>query len=224
MNISILDSSDLSQKTIISSWTAFGFLRSLNSKGEFSLTINANSKQAKLIEEEQIVYVSSTMCGLIKKVGINSRQNTADEDMTISGIELKDITAARVTRPASGVESFQYTSKTVGHIVYNLLDKLFVGVINPDNLIPYVRLDDFTAIGDTRDFSTRLKPLNTEIYNELLEPSALGIECRLDTTQKLVYFNLFEGVDRTKDQSVNPRAIFEINKGTLDSCITNFDS
>lgn len=65
----------------------------------------------------------------------------------------------------------------------------------------------------TKDFSTRYKPLDSEIY-QLLQEETLGLKYEVNLTTKDIDLSVLLGLDRTIDQSTNPSAIFALKLGT----------
>lgn len=219
MNKILILDKDLTQETIISSWISFTFNRQLNSMGSFELVINANSRHASLIETGQILYCDDKRCGYINKIEISSQGNIANENMMISGIELKDVIASRITYPPTGLEAWSYTNQTTEDIVRDLLDKMFINAENPKRNISIFQLGSALGVGTNKDFSTRLKPLDSQIY-ELLVEDTLGLSCTVDLFFKNATLTVVAGVDRTIVQNENPRAIFSLNMGTLQNATT----
>jgi len=217
MNIIILNK-NLEQEAVISSWIEASFSQSINSQGAFRLRINANSKQAEEIELGQIVYLEPEMCGYINRIERISEKNVSDEVLSISGIALKDTMKSRITYPPSGQESYSYTETKADSIACDLIDKLLINPTDSRKKVSIFKLDGISAIGSEMDFSTRLKPLDSQVY-ELLSYDNLGLKCWIDLDAKTACFKVFEGVDRTINQMENPRAVFSLDMGTLQSSI-----
>jgi hypothetical protein len=222
-NIAILDR-NLCQKTIISDFKSFTFSQSLNGKGAFELIISAHTKQAENIEVDDILNFSQYENGIIESIVLESDKDKAHENYVISGIELKDITKWRKTIPPAGLESWHYVSKTAEYIVRDLIDNFFVTCTQDlRNRINIFALGSQIGVSETIDYSSRLKPLDLQIHDLLVE-NGLGLRCDLDKTASKVYFEVYRGIDRTIDQSVNSRALFSLEQGTLIEMISTFST
>lgn len=221
--IEIFNRPGIDRQTVISSWVSLTFDRRLAQKGRFELVINANTKQASEISLGQIVYFSEKECGYIDRIEVRSQQNIANENMHISGIELKDTIESRITFPPAGEEFFNYVDETTENIIIDLLNKLLINPSDARKKVPFFALGPTVGGGKLRDFSTRLKPLGQQIF-ELLIEDGLGIKCDLNIIDKKAYFSVIRGLDRTASQSINTRVVFSISRGTLQSAVTTKDT
>ena len=221
MSIIILDHT-LTQQTIISSFESFDYERNLNKKGRCQLTVNANMRQARIIEVGHILYVLEEVCFYVQKIEEIAEGCLADYRLVITGIELKDVIGSRVTSPPSGDECYRYTQQSTEHIVRDLIDKHFIHPTDVDKCVPIFRLGNTHNVGKVRDYSTRFKQLDTQIYELLLE-DRLGLKASVDLETKLVSFSVYEGVDRTIGQKDRPPALFSLGMGTLSRANTLWD-
>jgi len=218
MDVLILNQ-DLTLKQVLSSWEYFSFTQKLNAKGLFSLLVNANSPEVKDIHVGQLIYFSPTMCGYITKKEITSESDKQSEKMEISGIALKDAIASRITYPPEGQEAFNYKKKTTEAIVFDLINQLLVNPGDERKKIPIFRLGNKKGYGTEQDFSTRLKALDTQIY-ELLVADKLGLRCSVNLNNKLATFSVYKGVNRTINQKKNAPVLFSLELGTLGKAVT----
>lgn len=209
----ILDT-DLEIVNIISSWSSFSFTKTLNSQGTFRLTINANSRNAGQINEGQILYDGYDKAGYIKKIESYKQTDSAKDNLIISGIELKDVIGSRIVYPPSGQEACSYVSQKTEYIIRDLIDKQIINPTDTNRAVDIFQLGASNNLGTNKDFSSRLQMLSKEIYKLLLDDS-LGIKCVIDMEIKKAVIGIYEGLNRTADQSTNPRAVFNIKNGTL---------
>ena len=95
-------------------------------------------------------------------------------------------------------------------------------LVNPADMrkkVPVFKMGGRSSVGTIIDFSTRFKQLDTEVYS-LLEQDKMGLKCTVDLNAKLIYFSVYQGIDRTVSQKINPRAIFALDFGTLNQAVT----
>ncbi len=221
MELLILDK-NLNLKNVLTNWEYFSFSQKLNARGEFELSINANLPQADELYVGQLLYLSPTACGYITRKEVVSEGGMSDEVINISGIELKDLISSRITAPPEGQEAYVYEKVKSEEIVYDLIEKLIINPKDARKRIPIFRLNDAQGIGTKQDFSTRFKPLDTQIY-ELLLSDQLGLRCSVNLNQKIAALSVYQGIDRTIEQTKNASAIFSLNMGTLEKAIKTQD-
>ncbi len=221
MELLILDQS-LGLKQVLSAWEHFSFTQRFNARGEFSLVINANLSQAKNLAVGQLLYLSPTCCGYITRKETVSQADTANEVVNISGITLKDVIASRITAPPEGMEAYTYTKKPSDVIVMDLLDKLLVNPSDTRKRIPIFQLGRVQGIGTEQDYSTRFKPLDTQVY-ELLAGDNLGLQCTVDLDQSLATLSVYQGINRTIEQTDISPVVFSLNMGTLEKAVNTED-
>jgi hypothetical protein len=143
----------------------------------------------------------------------------ANELMEISGIEVKDIIKSRITFPPQGEEAFVYTQKKSDEIVMDLIEKHLISPEDSRKRVSIFKLGGSSSAGSVIDFSTRLKPLDNQIYG-LLQKDKLGLKCMANLKAKQIEFSVFYGLDRTIAQNKNSRAIFSMDYGTLNQSLT----
>lgn len=221
MELLILDQT-LGLKQVLSAWERFSFTQKLNARGEFSLTINANLPQAENLSVGQLLYLSPTMSGYITRKETISQADVANEVINLSGISLKDMIASRITEPPEGEEAFTYEKQPTDTIVMDLINQLLVSPEDERKRIAIFELGEIFGVGTEQDFSTRLKPLDAQVY-ELLAVDNLGLRCSTDLNRKKATFSVIKGADRTIDQTRNAPAIFSLNMGTLEKAVMTQD-
>ncbi len=221
MELLILDQ-NLGLKQVLSAWEHFSFTQKINARGEFSLTINARLPQAENLSVGQLLYLSPACCGYITRKETISQADVANEVINISGISLKDMIASRITEPPEGKEAFVYKKQPTDAIVMDLINQLIVNPQDQRKRIAIFELGEIFGIGTKQDFSTRLKPLDAQVY-ELLAGDKLGLLCSADLSRKKATLLVYKGADRTIDQTRNAPAIFSLNMGTLEKAVMTQD-
>ena len=221
MELLILDQK-LELKQVLSAWEHFSFTQRLNARGEFTLAMNANLPQAEALSVGRLLYLSPAMCGYITRKEVISQTDQANELIKVSGIALKDIIASRITTPPAGKEAFEYINQPCDTIVMDLLDKLLVNPADERKRIPIFSLGRVQGFGKKQDYSTRLKPLDTQVY-ELLTADQLGLQCLVNLNVRLATISVYKGVNRTIEQSDVSPVVFSLNMGTLEKAVNTED-
>lgn len=212
MNIIILDDT-LTQQSLVSHFIKLSFRRNFNGEGGFELHVNMNEKNADELTEGRFVYLDNKRCGIIESVEKYSQEDKRSEIMVVYGIEIKDIIKRRITVPPSGSSYETYTGQTTEYIVRSLLNSHIINPADSGRQISIFDLGQTHGIGSSRDFSTRFKNLQYEIY-KLLDLDQFGLSCEVDLSAKTASFQVREGLDRSVDQSTNHSALFSLKMGT----------
>jgi len=212
MNVIILDST-LQQVSLLSSFVSLTFNKQFNDCGGFEIAVNLNTLNAEELMVDRLIYIDSNRCGVIERIEITRETNKSAEILVASGIEVKDLTSRRITIPPSGSARDEYTSQTTETIARSLLTKHIISPVNTDRQMSIFTLGSINSIGASKDFSTRYKPLDGELYS-LIQEDGLGLSYEVDLFSKSIALEVVEGLDRTKDQTTNPTAIFALKLGT----------
>ena len=212
MNIIVLDST-FTQQSILSHFIKLSFKRNFCREGGFELHVNMNEKNAEALTEGRLIYLDNRRCGIIESVEKYSREDKRSEIMVVCGIEIKDIIKRRITVPPSGSAYETYEGQTTEYIVRSLLNNHIIDPEDSSRQMPIFNLGTINGLGSSRDFSTRFKNLQYEIY-KLLDFEQFGITCEVDLSAKIASFEVCEGLDRSIDQSINPSALFSLKMGT----------
>lgn len=79
------------------------------------------------------------------------------------------------------------------------------------------------GFGTKQDYSTRLKPLDTQVY-ELLSGDRLGLKCTVNLVDlPIATFSVYKGVNRTIEQTDVSPVVFSLNMGTLETAVMTQD-
>lgn len=212
MNILILDSR-LSQVSLLSGFVSLRWNRQFSAQGGFEITANMNTLNAGELRVGRIIYLDPERAGIIESVEITRETNQSGELVTATGIELKDLIKRRITVPPAGFENEEYLGQGTEAIIRGLLSNHVVDPTDPLRKIDLFMLGPVNGVGGLRDFSTRYKPLEDEIYG-LLQESQLGLVCTVDLEARKAVLEVKRGRDRTIGQTQNPAAVFSLKLGT----------
>lgn len=167
--------------------------------GDFELCVNVNPINYNLFRKDYFIYrEDDENVGIIEDIKIQ-RSNDGKEIFIVTGRFLSSILARRIIA----------VQTTVSGSISNCINKLInENVINPsiaarkiDNFI----LNDYTISQTMQAQYTGDNLLKT--ISDICETYGIGYKVTLNDQNQFV-FSLYEGVDRTYDQSVNPWVIF----------------
>lgn len=168
--------------------------RSYFAIGTFELHLKFSEEYAKILVEENIIFMTPDKPYII----LHSEINQDDNSMVIKGEELKQYISRWITKPPFGkaYHRLNAPAETImkTYVVQNC--KIPNLVVAPD-----------LSRGSVIVFQTRYKQLDQELTKIGLT-TGLGWIVKLDLDNKQFVFDVIQGIDRTAGQDINSRAIF----------------
>ena len=206
----------LNFKGIIDSFTSLRWVRRYFKSGEFELQCAMTPEILSLLARESIIYKKGdTEAGFIEYR--NLKQDAEGKELLV--IKGKFLTSYLNRRIIWGTEILNITSEVA---MRTLVNKNGIAPLDPNRIIPNLILDDLTNFTNTVDYQVSYANLLAEIEN-LSSISNLGFKINFDNTNKKLIFDVYKGLDRSVNQSVNPRCIFSkeyeniLEQGYVDS-------
>lgn len=185
---------------VIDDYLSFIWTERYYASGDFELCLPVTEKTVEIIRRNYYVMrEDSEEIGIIETVDIKRDDETA-ETMIVSGRFLVSILARRIIADQIQV------SGTAPSCVRALLN---ANAINPSidiRRIQNLLFDDRTTVLTNMKGQYTGKPL-LETIEEICELYGLGVTCHL-TSDKKFEVVMYNGSDRSINQSVNPRVIF----------------
>jgi len=132
----------------------------------------------------------------------NLKQDT--EGKEILAIKGKFLTSYLNRRIIWGTNIFNTTSENA---MRTLISDSCISPSDSNRIIPNVILGALQGYTDTVDYQVSYANLADELEN-LSNISNLGHRVSLDITNKKLVFDVYKGLDRSVNQSINPRCIF----------------
>ena len=81
---------------VIDDYQSFSFTRTYSDCGEWQLTLNGDTKNAKLVKGMNYISMNNGVCGVVEQLENNVGSNNI---ITYKGSELKGITRSRIVMP-----------------------------------------------------------------------------------------------------------------------------
>ncbi|MEV2911103.1 siphovirus ReqiPepy6 Gp37-like family protein [Paenibacillus larvae] len=210
MNLHVMDQ-DLNLVGVIDSYSSLRWVRRWVEPGEFELHLDFRSSGAYLIRVGYFIFKSEDQ-EVMKMESIEIK----DAKMTIKGHSVAAFTTDRITIPEFAYVDTHFLKGSTEHILKKLVEHNCVYPHDPKRKIPNLILAPNLDRGIQDSYSTRYKPLHEELKT-IAELGGLGWDIYLDHDQKKLVFDVREGVDRSAEQSINPRAIFSVDFENLAS-------
>ena len=186
---------------MIDSFTSLLWTRRYNLCGEFELHCDLTKDNLALLKEENIIYKKdSTECGVISYI-----------DYKLD-IEVKEVIVCRgkfattylSRRIALGIEVITDTSENA---IRGLVTDNIISPTNTDRVKPNLLLGADNGYTDAITYTLDNEELLEDIIN-LATLGELGFRTDFSPVNKTLTFNIYKGLDRSINQSVNNRAIF----------------
>lgn len=185
---------------ITESFNSLRWVRRYSKSGEFELQCALTEEALTLLARGNIIYKKDNEAGYIEYR--NLKQDT--EGKEILAIKGKFLTSYLNRRIIWGTNIFNTTSENAMRTLINN------NCINPSDstrIIPNVILGTLQGYTDTVDYQVSYANLADELEN-LSNISNLGHRINLDINNKKLVFEVYKGLDRSINQSINPRCIF----------------
>jgi len=198
-------------KAAIKGYESGTLKRSWNGVGKLNLTISSEVPNIKLLEEDDILYFDKEY----HKAYIVERIEAEETPQVynIEALSINSLLADYVTVPPTGQAEDTQTG-TREQIVRAWITN---NCIPPQAGRPDypITLGTLKGLGETISDRTRYKNLADEI-TRVLAPENLGWGLELDIPNSQFIFNVYEGVDRTKDASgYTPRVYFGLKYNNI---------
>lgn len=152
-------------------------------------------------------------CGIVENIVISSASGKRGDTMELAGPLMAGYTTRRI------VWGTQTITGTPEDVMKALVSKNMGADADADRQFDGLTVEaDQSLSGDSLDYQNTDVKLEEELYS-LSKDSGLGFDMILSYdesgTADGMTFRVLEGLDRTSSQSVNPRAIFSIERGNL---------
>ena len=197
--IPVVMNTSFERLAVIDYYSSFIWSTRYYSVGDFELCVDVTQENISLFQKDYfIVRDDDEHVGIIEDIKI--QKNSDDQELLIvSGRFLSAILARRIIAVQTTV------SGTISACINTLINQ---NVVNPS--IAARKISNFTigshSITETLDAQYTGKNL-LETISTIAETYGIGFKTTLNSNNQFV-FQLFKGVDRTYDQSVNPWVIF----------------
>lgn len=208
-------SSDFELLGIISNYESLIFNRSWHGVGKFELHINTNKRNVDKLQEGNFIVINKkeNKIGIIEDIQIDCNNTTT---LIVSGIQLKGITNRRLTVTDNYDRVAQTEAENVfKHYINNhMIDSYYNEIATPERNISWLKLSETQNRGLKTVWQSRYEYLD-ELMEHISKDTGLGWDIVLDLAQKCAFFDVFEGKDRTINQTKNPPIIFSNQKRNL---------
>ena len=186
---------------MIDSFTSLLWTRRYNTCGEFELNCDLTKDNLALLQEENIIYKKDTTeCGVISYIDYKL-DIEVKEVIVCKG---KFATTYLSRRIALGTSVITGTSENT---IRTLVTNNIVSPTNSDRIKPNLSLGADNSYTDAITYTLDNKELLEDITN-LATLGELGFRTDFSPVNKTLTFNIYKGLDRSINQSVNNRAIF----------------
>ena len=199
MNIYILDTS-FKRLGVIDYCASIIWTRRYCAAGDFELYIPADQNALSLIKKARLVMRGDDQTNLMVIETIKLQTDVENGDyLTVSGRSAESWIGRRI------VWSQTNLSGTVTNCVKTLLNNNLINPTNTARTINKIEIGQFCSCSET--VTRQITGANLlETIVELLNTYRLGFELEFDG--EMLYFNIYEGTDRSTDQTTNPHVIF----------------
>lgn len=203
MEVRIYDK-NLNLKGIIENQTSLIWTRKYNEAGNFELHVPITDANRKLIQLENLVFVSGAVeAGIIEYIVLD--EETGKNEITVSGRFLEAYMDRRITKA---------TKNYSGRVEEIMRTMLSVDTV----AIPRVELGTLNGFTDTVAFQATYKNLLTYM-SKLGKQANIGFRFKPDFNNKKIVFDTYKGTDHSISQSTANRVIFSEQYENLNKAV-----
>lgn len=191
----------LNFKGIIDNFESLIWTRRYYKSGEFELQCALTPESLQLLQRENIIYKKDDVeAGYIEYR--NLKQDTEGKEILI--VKGKFLTSYLNRRIIWGTEILNTTTEIA---MRTLVTKNAITPADSNRIINNLILGNLNNFSSNVNYQISYKNLADELEN-LSNISDLGYRINFNISNKKLIFDIYSGLDRSVNQSVNPRAIF----------------
>lgn len=186
--------------------------RKWNGVDVLTMEINSQVTNADLIEVDDVMWLNQELHKgfVVERIEEVLQGNTINYEIT--AVSINSLLRDYITVPPNG--GYHSVTGTRETIVRTWVDANCINPIETSRKQYPIVLGTIKGIGSSLTDQTRYKVLTDEISRVLLTED-LGYGLEIDIANKRFVFNVYEGVNRTSLQSVNPRVLFGLKYGNI---------
>lgn len=192
----------LNFKGIIDNFTSLRWVRRYFKAGEFELHCALNTESLSLLQRESIIYKKDdTEAGYIEYRNLK-QDHEGKEILVVKGKFLTGYLNRRIIWSTELLKGI-----TAESAMRTLVDHNCINPTNGDRVINNLILGNLNNFTGNVNYQVSYKSLSDEIEN-LSNISDLGYRINFDISNRKLIFDVYKGLNRSVNQSNNPRAIF----------------
>jgi hypothetical protein len=183
--------------------------RSFFEAGSFTFEINKNLPNSSLVEKDNVVqFGDDTRAFLITSVVSKiDESGKGGQKLSVSGYDLRYLFTRRIVRTFNSADAYQLTAPSETVIKTLISDQCGPSCAIPARVFSLLQIATDQGRGGTYTISTKY----TGVYDECATcatQALIGWRVDIDVANKKYILDCYEGVDRSKTQTVNPYCLF----------------
>ena len=200
--------------------TRISYKESFFGFGDFEILIPAAAYNAGAFGKYLFALIDRSFWGVI--LAVERTLDSGGDMLSVTGLCADGLLSSRYTVPPGF--SYEQVGGTAGYDVANgstescikhFVEANFFQAGSPTRSVPGFAIAPDLGRGKPDDkYMTRFEPLS-EVVETLCRESGLGYAITPDIAAGEIVFDCIEGADRTALQSVNPRVIFNVERGNI---------
>lgn len=173
--------------------------------GDFELHILLSGNDELLGKLNKTVYIYLPESNY---TGISQYRSYTGSDYTIKGKMLEDLLSERV------VDSKYESNDNAETAARGVINAYAISPAETGRGISNLYFGDYHALGSVINYTQRGKHVS-EAAGEILYTQELSYRLRFDFASGGIYFEVYQGLDRTQSQNINPWAVFSRSYGNV---------
>ena len=186
---------------MIDNFTSLRWVRRYYKTGEFELHVDLTLENIALLARENIIYrKDDSEAGVIEYRNLK-KDTEGKEVLVLKGKFITSYLNRRI------IWETMVINNTIENAMRILVDANCINPSITDRIIPNFILGNLKELAEMVNYQISYANLEDEIDN-LSNISNLGHRLNLDPNLKVLTFEVFKGIDRSVNQSINPRVVF----------------
>lgn len=199
------DGAAFNRITTITDYVEFSFERLLYGVGNFSITVNLDSRHASLLKKWDFIQLGTEKQrqGIIRRIEaeIVIERDQSIKQVTFEGVTINTILASSYCYPPVGSTLREFVNTPVETIMKTLLDESRVNnVVDTDVNIPFLAIDTDQGRGLAIDDNYRYSNMLQD-FERIGGATGIGYYFYVDYDTDNIRFEIIEGADRSINNS-----------------------
>lgn len=207
-------SPELEQLGDLTEYVSLMFTRSWHGVGDFQLIVHRDAPLVNEIKKDYFIALDKSKVAIVKHREIQLDENgKATENWQFRGWTLKGLALYRVTVPPTNT-AYDNKSGNAETVMKHYIDRHLVNPADPDRKIPNLVIAPNQNRGSHITWQSRYKVVAEEL-EEISLATGIGWDITLDTENNHFVFDVYEGVDRSINQTERSPIYFSPEFGNV---------
>lgn len=205
---------DFKFRASIKSYISMIFKKSWHGIGSFEFIVHRDTPGVNEIKKDVLIALSPNKVGIVKHREIQlDEKGKETENWLFKGWTLKGLALQRITMPPYNT-AYDNKSGNAETVMKHYIERNLVNPTDPKRKIPNLEIASNRNRGNHISWQSRLKTVSDEL-EEISIATGLGWDIKLDIENRRFVFDVFEGLDKSINQSDRSPVYFSPEFGNI---------